>query len=214
MERNKEMKHTRTPDAIVVFSGGLVSYTDKEGKIKYRSTTYANRDTFGTLGGYERVRATAELANRFPVACIVTTSRHTKGEPPTLAGVMAQELVNLGISRERIILEEISTNTASALRSSLQLAAQKGWKEIILVSNEYHMPRIKAFYEQEKSPVKAEFVSAEAVLITADSNFKEVFGRVKKTSAYAERLAAEQRGIEALHRGEYRPASPEDKMER
>ncbi|MDP2648508.1 MAG: YdcF family protein, partial [bacterium] len=131
------------PDAIIVLSGGSVPLDNgKAGAEGFRSSSYDDRDAFGTLGGYARVRAGAVLAKRFPEACVITTSKRGD-EPVTHAAIQAQELQELGVPKERIILEERSENTESQLRESFSISAKRGWKHIAVVSNEYHIPRVR-----------------------------------------------------------------------
>jgi len=199
-----------TPDAIIVFPGGIMPL-EAGG---WRTTTYEEGDTFGTLGGQDRVEAAALLAKKYPNAYVVTTS-HTLGRAaPSLADVYAQELLALGINNARIIKEESSNSTRAGLRAAMQLAEKRGWKRIIGISSGFHIPRIRAFFEQEHSPVEVEFIASEPVLTAADPSFVARFDAVQKTDAYQKRLAAEVRGIEALRSGAYHSAAAEDKEER
>jgi uncharacterized SAM-binding protein YcdF (DUF218 family) len=196
MEQNKA---SITPDAIVVFPGGVMS-TETGG---WRSTTYEESDAFGTLGGRDRVEAGALLSKKYPSAYLVMTSP-----------VYATELAALGVVQERILEGENSPNTQIGVSTALDLAQRKGWKKILLLSSEYHLPRIEAFYEHAKSAVTAAMISSESILVQADPSFAEYFEKVKKSPMYQRRLMSERRGIEAIQRGDYRPASSKDKQER
>ena len=200
------------PDAIIVFSGGIVAY-DKDGQTHWRTTTYDESDAFGTLGGRDRVEAAALLAKKYPNAYLVTTS-HTLGRiTPSLAQVYADELLALGVAQERIVEEEHSSTTKTAVDAALRLAQKKGWKRLLFLSSEFHLSRIAAFYEQTKSDIKATIISSESVLEN-DPAFARHFAEVKKSPAYQNRLAAEARGVDAVKNGTYRPAPFEDKKER
>lgn len=202
------------PDAIAVLSAGTVPY-EKDGKIYHRMTTYAERDAFGTLGGHERARAGALLARRFPQANLVTTSRNMGGELPTLAEVTVQELIELGVEPERIIKEETSVSTETCIKAVLELAAQKGWHNVYIVTSSYHIPRCVAFCERINTVgVSVTCIPAEEIILEEDLGFAQEFADVQKTSAYAERIAAEARGIEAIRAGIYHAAPAGDKQER
>lgn len=188
-----------TPDAIVIFSAGVVPL--HEGG--WRTTTYEEGDAFGTMGGRDRVETAALLAKKYPGAYLVTTSH-----------VYTDELHELGVERGRIIQGRESSTTQIALDAALQLAQEKGWKRILFVSSGYHLPRIEAFYEQAKNNIEATFVSSESVLIQHDPAFAERFEKVKNTPAYQMRLVSEARGIEAIKNRNYRPAPIKDKKER
>lgn len=202
-----------SPDAIIILSGGVVSY-ETDGKTQWRSTTYDESDAFGTLGGRDRVEAAALLAKEYPGAYLMTTSHRLGRAAPSLAQVYAEELVALGVNRERIIEEEDSDTTQTGLRAALQIAEGKGWSRLLLVSSGFHMPRIRAFFEQEHSSLAVTFVASESVLMSADPAFVARFEAIQKTPAYQKRLAAEARGVEAIRRGTYHSAPPADKEER
>jgi uncharacterized SAM-binding protein YcdF (DUF218 family) len=199
------------PDAIIVLSAGAVQGGD--GLKEWRSTTYDESDAFGTLGGRARVEAAAFLAREYPDAAVVTTSRNGEHQP-TQARIYADELVMLGVPRERIVEEINSSSTGTAVHEVVLLAEAKGWHHLLFVSSEYHLPRIETFYRQEQSTIGAVFISAESVCSKYDQAFAAHFEEIKKTSAYQIRLAAEAEGVKDLEAGAYRPAPAEDKKER
>ena len=199
-----------SPDAIIIFSAGVMPL---EGG-GWRTTTYNESDTFGTMGGRDRVEAAALLAKQYPNAYLVTTCQRMDYVLPTLASTYAEELCALGVPNERIIKEEVSINTGTSVEQIMRIAQEKKWKQLLLLSSEFQLPRIEAFYEQEKSDIKATMVSSESVLIKHDPAFAERFEEVKKTLEYQKRLAAEARGVAAVKSGTYRPAPIEDKKER
>lgn len=198
------------PDAIVIFSAGVMPL---EGG-GWRTTTYDESDAFGTLGGRDRVEAAVLLAKKYPSAYLVTTCQRMDHVLPTLASTYAQELHALGVPNERIVKEEISVNTGTSVQEVLRITEEKGWKRLFLLSSEFQLSRIEAFYEQAKSDIRATIISSESVLIKQDPAFAEYFENVKKSPAYQTRLVAEARGIAAIKSGTYRSAPIEDKMER
>lgn len=200
-----------TLDAIFAVSGGTVQDAASG---KWRSTNYDEGDAFGTLGGYARIQAAVVLARRYPHAFVVANTRCLDGREPTHAQVHAGELTALGVETGRIVLEERSTTTESEVVEALALAVARGWGHIAFVSNEYHLPRLRAFYEREASSVKAVFVSAEDILGEEDPAFAAAFAKIKSTPAYALRLESEAKGVAAVQRGEYRGASIDQKLER
>jgi hypothetical protein len=202
-----------TPDAIIVFSGGTVPY-EEGGETRWRTTTYDNVDAFGTMGGRERVDAVALLAKKCPQAYIVATSKRMTGESTTLAEVYAAEIEALGVPRERIIQETVSTTAANQVREALRLAGEKGWQKLIFLSSEFQLPRIMAFYGETDSNIRVEAISSESVLIEHDPSFALRFEEIKQTDAYQTRLASEARGIAAIKAGTYKSAPPDDKRER
>lgn len=199
-------------DTIIIFPAGIMPHENENGA--WRTTTYEESDAFGTLGGRDRIEAVALLAKQHPKAYVVIPSHTSRQTVASLAEVYAQELCELGVSSERIIMEESSNSTLAGLRVALQLAKKRGWKYLVGVSSGFHIQRIRAFFEQEHSNVMVEFVASEQVLTSADPGFAERFAAIQKTTAYQTRLAAEARGIAAIKSGTYRPAPIEDKLER
>ena len=198
------------PDAIAIFSAGV----KKTPTGAYVPTDYGDRDAFGVLGGMDRVEAGALLAAKYPNALLVTTSRALGRTTESLAKVYAHALCALGVEQERVIKEEVSSNTRSAVGAVLHLARVRKWKYLTFLSSEFHLPRIKAFYDLSGTKVSVDFVSSESLLIERDPEFKKKFFSIKQTPAYQERLAVEERGIKALKSGGYTEAPEEDKLER
>jgi uncharacterized SAM-binding protein YcdF (DUF218 family) len=207
------MESTISFDAIVVLSAGTVPRGDGSGK--YRSTTFEEADAFGVLGGYERVRATALLAQQYPAAVVVTTSKRISGKKPTHAYVVALELEYLGVSTDRIILEENSINIMTQISEVVALAKSRGWKKIALVTDEHFIPRASAMCDGvSPEGIEVEFVSAGKVLGVVDRELLQRYEELKRTESFKKRLEAETRGIVALERGKYKPAEAVDKKER
>lgn len=202
------------PDAIFIPSGGTIEETDTTGKRRFRSTSYAERDAAGTLGGYVRVRAAALLAAEYLHALLVPQG--TRETDPSHAATMARELLELGVEAQRIVLEEHSANTAEQAERALAYARERGWKQIAFVSNEYHLPRLRAFVERlpNAHSLGVTYYAAESVIEATDPTFAQEFERIKETSAYQERLASEARGLKALLMGLYEPQTGDAKQER
>lgn len=200
-------------NAIIILSGGTISYRDSTGVVRWRSTRYEDHDAYGALGGVARVEAAALLAKKFSQAIIVATSQRLD-DGPTHAATIAEELVALGVPSERIIREEKSRNSREQIKESLKLATKRHWPRILFVTNEYQIPRMQAFLKDIAPTSSVEFISAEKVLAEADSSFAKKFEAIKRTSLYRSRLVAEKRGLEAFLRKEYQTESVEKKIER
>lgn len=201
------------PEAIIVFSGGIIASGEDEG-IHWRTTTYDDSDAFGTLGGRDRVEAAAVLAKKYPNPYLVTTSHRLGYVAPSLAQVYAEELIALGVAQERIVQEEYSSSTQTAVDAVIGLAQKREWKRLLLLSSEFHLPRIAAFYEKKKSDIAVKLISSESILSTVEPTSADRFAMIRKTPAYQLRLESERRGIIALEKGIYREAPAQDKKER
>ncbi len=199
------------PNAIIIPTGGTVRSVDGG----YRSTSYEDGDSFGVLGGYARVEAASILGKMYPDTKIVPGGKGIRDQfVPSHAAVMESELVKLGIAPSRIIREENSTTTLNGMSEAESLSKKLGWSDIIIVTNEYHVPRLSAMWKTLKSSVRANIVVAEDVITSVRPEFEKEFGVVKQTPAYIKRLASEADGLAALHSGTYKTASIGDKKER
>lgn len=64
------------------------------------------------------------------------------GENDAPADELVTWLKDRGVPNQDIILDSESLNTAEQAKNVIQLAYQKGWKRIIIVSSLYHQPRV------------------------------------------------------------------------
>jgi len=92
--------------------------------------------------------------------CIVSGGQGSD-EPFTEASCMREYMVDRGISPDRIILEEMASNTKENILYSTALIEELGLTErqIICLSSETHIPRIKLLCS--RAGVDAQYISAE-----------------------------------------------------
>ncbi len=216
---NKESNQKELPEAIFVLSGGIKK--SEEGKFK--TLSYSEKDVHGFVtGGKARVISAAELAKTFPEIKLVTTSA-VEPNYPSHARIMANELLKLEVPKDQIILEEKSIDTLTQFMEMVKISVQEKWKRIIILTNDYHIPRAKEMFQQIESLVKGEdsefdaalikfkeanteinFMSAEEILETTDPHFKTLIEKVRQTEEYKKRLEAEEKGLKDLRSGEYK----------
>lgn len=105
----------------------------------------------------ERMTAVAELARRYPAARIVFTGGNgSLLFPDAIEADYALRLfANLGIPRERILLERQSRNTAENARFSKAEVQPKSGERWILVTSAAHMPRAIGAFRQVEFPIEA-----------------------------------------------------------
>ncbi len=210
------------PDAVFILSACIVKDPASPTGLGFRSTTYNDLDNNGLLGGGEaRVRAGKELADVFSDAIIVTDSFFPTDPQgaPTHALVMAKELEILGVSKERIVLEENSTNTVTEMVEMVKMASKNNWNYIAVVTGDYHVPRAQEVFD--RLPIlmsldddflatfglwkgKVIFVSAEDILSILDENYHTVVENLHKNPLYQKRLESETKGLRDLKAGKYR----------
>ncbi|TPM37078.1 YdcF family protein [Mesorhizobium sp. B2-3-4] len=132
-------------DGIVVLGGGF------EGAINL------------ARGGYElnssgdRMVETAILARRFPLAKVVVSggngSLFLDGEGD--ADTAPRLLGALGVSADRLVLEDKSRNTYENAVFSHELVKPKPGETWLLVTSAFHMPRAKALFDKAGFPTVA-----------------------------------------------------------
>jgi hypothetical protein len=209
------------PHAIFILSGGIVRIV-RGVHVRFRSTAYRDLDFHGMMtAGKTRVIAAAELGRAFPAAMLVPTSR-VEPDFPTHAAVMAAELVRYGVPRERIVLEERSVSTVTELIELPKLAQVYGWRRIVVVTNAYHFPRIRAMVERLPQFARTDdaqfhaswpsfdggcrtltLVAAEEVLRLRNPRYDRLIRVAEATDAFKKRLEAEERGLRQLLEGTY-----------
>lgn len=212
----QETETNEMPEAMIVLSGGIVKNGDS-----YKSPSYTETDDHGFItGGKARSIAAAKISEIFPNIEFVTTSRRSK-EEPTHATVMANEMEHFGAHRDAITLEENSWDTYTEMIEMIKIAEEKGWTKISIITNDYHIPRVKEFFSQLerlssqdsdtteritkfKQKVEVSFIAAETILENISGHYKHLLSLVRESEGYRQRLLAEERGIDALRSGDYR----------
>jgi uncharacterized SAM-binding protein YcdF (DUF218 family) len=136
------------PDGIVVLGGSI----DADLSVAH--------DSAAVTAAADRVIEAAALARRYPNARVIFS-----GGSANLISVDAKEadyagaiFENLGVSRERLIMERRSRNTQENAEFSKAIASPKSGERWLLVTSAYHMPRSvglfrKAGFTVEPYPV-------------------------------------------------------------
>ncbi len=218
-------------DVICVLGGGIVSRKMRGGKVRwYQSTAYSHMDRNGLLGGGKaRIIAAAHLlAHYFPYAVAVTVGNQIVNGEAVEAHVLAEELVRYGVSAGRIIREDKSADTLQTMDEIVILIERYGWRNVLMITSEYHMTRAKLSFDQpsrEVAPgvgiawgrvsslVTVSFVSAESVLTLRSPRYRRLIARVKELPSYKKRVFFEERGIAKLKSGGYVPMRERQKEE-
>lgn len=129
-------------DGIVVLGGGF------EGGINLV------RGGYELSSGGDRMVETAILARRFPQAKVVVSggngSLFLDGEGD--ADTAPRLLVPLGVSADRLVLEDKSRNTYENAVFSRKLVEPKPGETWLLVTSAFHMPRAKALFDKAGFP--------------------------------------------------------------
>jgi hypothetical protein len=219
------------PDAVFVLSGGIIGSPNVQDGQPLRSTPYTEVDHVGLFGGGEaRVIAAAELSTLLPDALIVTNSTVLSkgGKVEEHALVYAAELRAMGVPDGRIREQTRSSSTATELVELLRLIKGEGWSRVVVITNDYHIPRVKAMYDNlerlftpeydealsrevaelvayvKENSIQIVLQDAESILISTRPSYAPLIADSKLTEAYQKRLLAEKEGIRALLSGEYK----------
>ncbi len=161
-----------TVEAVVFSAGRKAPSEDGEYVIILGAQV---RGEVPTLVLSARIRAAAEYLNEHPGAVAVASGGKGSGENISEAEAIRRGLVRLGISEERILLEDRSTSTAENLRYSAEVIQQyergmSGWDAVNAAAGEEG----EVGSGQNSGPVR--FVSKNVVLVTNDFH---VFRAVK-----------------------------------
>lgn len=87
-----------------------------------------------------RTRHAARLYRRGLAEHVIATGGYTDNGP-TEASVMLQVLLEEGVPREAVVLEEQAQNTIQNIAYSKAIMQQNGWNTAILVTEPYHIKR-------------------------------------------------------------------------
>jgi uncharacterized SAM-binding protein YcdF (DUF218 family) len=202
-------------DAVIVLGGGIV----KDGE-RFVSTTYADSDPFGMLGGRMRIIAAAVLAKRqaantfvFTTGVSAKTIEMFGAEAPSEADIYAKEFATqLGAisTKPNVVLEDRSQNTKGNMQESLDIVRTHSWRRIAYLSSRYHLPRSEALVSivdpEISNQVDITYLSAEEIV---REHLPGVYDQ-EINAAYASdagllRIQNEHAGLQAIFGGAYTP---------
>lgn len=195
--------------AIYILGGGLIKENNK-----WRTTNFNDGDNFGAMGDRLRIDAAYVLYKKNSNLILITSCG--KGQykdipdAPTVAEVMKQELIELGIEDSKILKEEKSGNTWRQLQELKNIIKNNNLDKIYILSNRHHLPRVQAMievdnvlYEMLKRQV-IELVSAEEVLIENNPDkWTTDIDNAYQTEAMKKRLDLEAQGVMQIREGIY-----------
>ncbi len=95
-----------------------------------------------------RIEAAYEYLEKNPSSKAVLSGGQGSGEEITEAEAMRLFLVEKGISEDRMLIDETSTNTEENLRNSLKLIGDKK-QRVVIVSNDFHIFRAKGIARKQ-----------------------------------------------------------------
>ncbi|MBI2676552.1 MAG: YdcF family protein [Candidatus Yanofskybacteria bacterium] len=174
-----------------------------------------NRDGSYSSDGFSYLRVLAgyylykKLSEKDKVELIVSGSRGIyRGIPdvPRVATVMKRELIKLGLDPKEIKTDKTDFTYKELvwLKKYIVKKAGKGF----IVSNAYHLPRIKTMIsllpelKELKNIVK--LVPAEKIAVKLNKKLKSRIKKDNKSFEMKRIIASEKKGIKALKEGKYK----------
>jgi len=169
-------------------------------------------DKFGIMYDRWRVEAAAVLWRKLGYPVVVSggeSNREGVVAPVKISNVMASELTQLGVPSTAIAEDDTSFNSYQQLVSLRNFLADHETKEVFILTNEYHLPRVKAFIEYapdlaslREAPLY--FVACEDTLLAADKEkWQARIDKARAKPEWAARVALELRGAGRIAKGEY-----------
>ncbi len=193
-------------DALVILGGAIIENTPGH----WRTTLFNEGDNFGVSGDRMRVLAAVFLYKNHRCAIIASGGKGQLLNAPSGSEVLKKELLAKDVLLEDIIEENASRNTYEELKYS-QFLLKKEWENIALISNNWHLPRVKAmiaYLPQLKAlarDTRIELIGAEDILLAHQKNrFKQVFENAYASEEMKKRIMLEQKGIRDIKKGLYK----------
>lgn len=199
-------------EIICILGGGI----KKDPNGRWRTTNFDEKgDKFGILGDRLRVEAGNYLYKDNPESLIIASGG--KGQLKGVKGafnlskIIKKELMELGVEGKRIIEENKSGNTWQQLQELKKIFIKKKLPEVIIISNKYHLSRVKIMIEQDRelkrmldcSRIKLK--TAEEILIKHEPRkWQEIIKTAYKSKAMKKRIAREKKGIRQIKNGTYK----------
>lgn len=194
-------------EAVIVLGGWL--YKESDGK--WRTMNFDEIDGERLVTG-DKVRVVAAnfLSKKDPNLKIIVSG--SKGrlshieDCPTLATVLKRELIDLIVKPKNIIEENRSTGTFMQLKKSLAIAKKLKLSKIGIISNEYHLPRIKEYLKHiPLLNCRVKLISAEKTAIENDPKYwNPIIKKAYTSEDMKKRIALEKKGIQDLREGKYK----------
>ena len=144
----------------------------------------------------------AQMAKELPTALVIPTGGDPARAGITEAGVMANVLVEMGVARERLLLEEEALDTTdnayNVLRIVENIMKDKKRVMLMLVTSQYHMPRAAWLFRVVATALGLQVVlELKAVKGDEDRNGAMQEARILEWMPRSVRLMLDKNGVES-----------------
>lgn len=171
------------PADVAVVLGGVLSAPRPPG------------DMIDLGGAIDRVFEGARLYREGRVGNLLVSGGNLpwQDEGKSEAVLVADVLVDLGVPRDRIIIEPDSRNTRENALNSARIVLERGFRRVLLVTSAAHMPRALAAFRAagvDAIPVPVDFRSAAYVHPTVLDYLPDAGALATTTDAFKEYIGA------------------------
>ncbi len=170
-------------------------------------------DEFAASNDRWRVVAAYQLWQVDPTVKLVVLGgkgQLEKTDAPSVAEAIRLELVELGVPGKNIVTETQSGNSYQQLQQIARLAREMKLKQISILTNEWHCPRIAAMLEhapgikESLGAVKAQLIAAESVLEKVSGAWRDRVEAARRDPTIRKRVELEARGVSQIQSGSYK----------
>jgi hypothetical protein len=163
----------------------------------------ATFDRFRVLAGFA-------LSQKYPNAKLLLSGGAQHEGEPSCAKVLEDELSELGVAKERMELEERSQSVHQQLYEIGKLAGEKHLPHLLIITNDWHHPRLKAMMEHAPKlemwkDISWERIDAEQVMLdSGNADWAAMVAAERSHPKFAERVGMEEQGVRDVIAGVYR----------
>ena len=200
--------------AIIILAAGIKRLDNGQ----WVNTSLSPDDiSWGAPGGNLRVIAAKYLFEQDPSQIIIASGgrghdiRDDGPDRPDLADIIKTELISLNTPQDKIIKENKSNRTYEQLVEGLKIIKDKNFDDSIIVTSDYHIPRVQAMINSDKQlkeifdNYNLKIVSAEAVAKERDPDkWQELIDDLYNHPEMKKLIAAEQKGVADINSGIYK----------
>lgn len=128
------------------------------------------RDPDRALRELQARSAAAAVSLRLGAEAVVSLEAPLRGQPLAGSQIVQWNLEQLGVSRERMILDTVTRSTREEALLGAQIARDRGWRRLLVITSRYHVPRARRCFEDLLGPGAVAVHSPEAMLRHARSS--------------------------------------------
>ena len=201
--------------AIAILSAGV--RRDKKG-VWSNSNLTEQSDSLGAPGGRQRVIAASYLYKLKPDYFLIACGgrgydiKDKSPNRPDLCQITRRELIKLKVPADKIITENKSNTSFEQLRELKKIIIKFKLETILIISSQYHLPRVKALINLRLKPLKKDLaagavklVSAEKILLKQNpEKWREPIKRAYSSEWMKLRIKKERQGIKDLKSNKYK----------